>query len=110
MNPLAGQRLRHRDFVILRRFDAVRMMTLLPTMAGVASVRSPIEFLPSNLNSGPAPITNVSPYSLSAKIFPLYAQGDAENPLASSEIRRRPYTCSPVFASFAVKNPRSWNV
>jgi hypothetical protein len=46
-------------------------------------------FLPSSLNSAPACTTNVSPSSLKRKILPLYAHGDAVNPLASGEIRWR---------------------
>jgi hypothetical protein len=34
-------------------------------------------------------MTNVSPSSLSAKIFPLYAHGEEEKPLASEVIRWR---------------------
>ena len=59
------------------------MITLPLAIAGVASVISPSEFRPSSLNSWPACITNVSPSSLIAKIFPLYDHGDAENVPAS---------------------------
>ena len=52
-------------------FDCVRMNRLPRAIAGVASAMSSSVFLPSSLNDGPACSTNVSPSSLSAKIFPL---------------------------------------
>jgi hypothetical protein len=58
--------------------------------AGVANVISASEFFPSKANSGPAWMTKVSPSSLIAKIFPLYAHGDAVKPLESPEMRFRP--------------------
>ena len=67
------------DFPILYNFEAVRKMILPFAIAGVARVISSSEFRPSTSNSGPALMTNVSPSSLSAKILPLYAQGDAVN-------------------------------
>ncbi len=60
-------------------FDAVRKMMLPFATAGVARVISSREFRPSTANSGPAWMTKVSPSSLSAKILPLYAHGEAVN-------------------------------
>src|SRR6187455_397704 len=80
----------HPFFAIRYRLDCVRMIRLPRATAGVASDISPSEFLPRSLNSGPACTTNVSPSSLNRKIFPLYAQGDAVNPLDSADTRCRP--------------------
>jgi len=58
--------------------------------AGVASVISSSAFRPRRRNDGPAWITKVSPSSLSAKIFPLYAHGEAVNVPESCAMRWRP--------------------
>ena len=65
------------------------MIRLPRATAGVASGISLNEFLPSSLYAGPAWTTNVSPSSLSRKILPLYAQGEAVNPVYSDEMRWR---------------------
>ena len=68
-------------------FDCVRTKILPRATAGVARAISFNEFLRSNLYSAPACTTNVSPSSLSRKILPLYAQGEAVNPVDSAEMR-----------------------
>ena len=68
---------------------AVRMNRLRWAMAGVAIVNSSSGLVARISNSGPALMTKVSPSSLSAKILPSYAHGDAVN-AAPTEIRRRP--------------------
>jgi hypothetical protein len=66
-------------------------MNRLPlAIAGVASVISFSGLRPRSLNSGPVCITNVSPSSLMAKIFPLYDHGDAEKVPVSGAMRWRP--------------------
>src|SRR5262249_25274857 len=70
----------HRDALAMRySFELVRMNRLPLAIAGVASTMPSSAFFQSSLNSEPACITNVSPSSLSAKIFWLYAHGDAVN-------------------------------
>ena len=65
--PVTG----HSVLAIRYSFDCVRMMTLSRATAGVARAISFSEFLWRISNSGPAFTTNVSPSSLSRKIFPL---------------------------------------
>src|SRR6185503_9282670 len=76
--------------------EAVRMKRLPRAIAGVASVISSSEFLPSSRYSGPAWITKVTPSSLSAKIRPLYAHGDEVNAPEAGSIRTFPYISLPV--------------
>jgi hypothetical protein len=50
-------------------------------MAGVAMIGSPIEFVATNVNAGPARTTKMSPSSLERNSRPSDATGDELKPL-----------------------------
>src|SRR6185436_9791346 len=75
-------------------------------IAGEAYTGSPTEFVPSTSCFGPAFTINVSQSSLVIRILPSNATGDAVN-VAGIGIRPPSYFTSPVFASIAVRIPRS---